>query len=225
MSTHDIAAPTHPWEVVIARYDEDLSWVKPIAANAHVYNKGREDDAVLDDLDRTSFASWNMLPNIGREGDTYLHHIINRYERTPSDMITIFLQGKIDDHIRGDPLSFVRACIMQASKALVSVPPYSLQAHYGFRHKTYFGKNLDISPHGPFGEWFEKFVSKPFPAPGQPMPFYQNGLFAVSWKRIRGRPVGYYQRIKDTISSEDPETGHYLERSWAYIFSKLAPVN
>jgi len=68
--------------VVIARYNEDLSWTKDLNKDIQVviYNKGTD---VLD--------THIKLKNTGRESDTYLRYIIDNYESL-SD-VTVFLQG------------------------------------------------------------------------------------------------------------------------------------
>lgn len=70
-------------ELVIARYNEDVSWINTINdpdVYCTIYNKG----ASLD-------LPYIQLPNIGRESHTYLHHIINNYNNLAD--ITIFCQG------------------------------------------------------------------------------------------------------------------------------------
>lgn len=74
--------------IVIARYDEDLNWIRPYNSIVTVYNKG-EDDIV-------GFSTVLPLKNVGREGDTYLYHIVKNYT-TLADRIT-FLQGKTLNH-------------------------------------------------------------------------------------------------------------------------------
>ena len=59
-------------ELVLARYNENISWVSslPASVNVMVYDKGnRSSDAAC------------LLPNVGRESHTFLHHIVDRYDR------------------------------------------------------------------------------------------------------------------------------------------------
>ena len=79
-------------ELVIAHYNENLDWLGPVADRCHIYHKGR------DGLPQFRFRQWEHLPNVGREGHTYLHHIINNYDHL-SD-ITVFLQGSLAGHRR-----------------------------------------------------------------------------------------------------------------------------
>lgn len=69
-------------ELVIARYNEDISWLSKVKnMKITIYNKGE------DNINKSSI----KLPNIGRESHTYLTHIIDNYDNL-SD-ITIFSQG------------------------------------------------------------------------------------------------------------------------------------
>jgi hypothetical protein len=78
-------------EIVIARYNEDLSWIKklPKSIKITIYNKGN------DDIEH----SFIKLPNIGRESHTYLYHIINNYDKLADQ--TIFCQGDSIFHSPG----------------------------------------------------------------------------------------------------------------------------
>ena len=71
MSTH----------VVIARYNEDLTWLASLKFPYTIYNKG---------ADNISLPSIK-LPNIGRESGTFLYYIIENYNSLPDTLI--FLQG------------------------------------------------------------------------------------------------------------------------------------
>jgi hypothetical protein len=74
-------------QLVVARYSEDLSWLRniPGAVAPFVYDKG---DAL--------FPGAVPLVNAGREAHTYLHHICERYNDLAD--VTVFCQGKPFDH-------------------------------------------------------------------------------------------------------------------------------
>jgi len=78
-------------EIVVARYNEDLSWLKnlPKSIKITIYNKGNDDIEY----------SFIKLPNVGRESHTYLHHIINNYDKLADQ--TIFCQGDSIFHSPG----------------------------------------------------------------------------------------------------------------------------
>jgi hypothetical protein len=78
-------------EIVIARYNEDLSWLKklPKSIKITIYNKGNDNIEY----------PFIKLPNIGRESHTYLYHIINNYDKLADQ--TIFCQGDSIFHSPG----------------------------------------------------------------------------------------------------------------------------
>ena len=77
------------FQIVVAHYNEDLSWLGDKTSACAIYSKGGDKSAPQQ--------THEPLPNIGREGHTYLHHIVNHYDDLAK--ITVFLQGRIDDHV------------------------------------------------------------------------------------------------------------------------------
>jgi len=65
--------------IVIAKFKEDVSWVKDLTVDFVCYNKLN-----------------GSLPNVGREAHTYLHHIVQNYNILYDEMI--FTQGNPFDH-------------------------------------------------------------------------------------------------------------------------------
>lgn len=75
--------------MVVARYNENLDWLKDLSWNYIVYNKGEDN---LPEWIKNEI----KLPNIGREAHTYLTYIINNYDNLPD--YTIFVQGNPFPH-------------------------------------------------------------------------------------------------------------------------------
>ena len=97
-------------ELVIARYNEDLSWLNKVKnKKITIYNKG---ESIKE--------KYIKLDNIGRESHTYLYHIINNYDNL-SD-ITIFSQG--------DPFFHSPKFIDLIKDPLLFEPIQPLTAHY-----------------------------------------------------------------------------------------------
>jgi len=76
-------------KIVVARYNEDLSIYLPLKDYCVIYNKGNDDI-------QKDFSNVIKLQNVGREGGTYITHIINNYDNL--DDYTIFIQGCPIDH-------------------------------------------------------------------------------------------------------------------------------
>ena len=72
-------------EVVIAAYDEDISWAEMYSSIAVVYSKSEAA------LVPSHFNNVHRIPNVGRETHTYLHHIVQNYDRLAN--LTVFAQG------------------------------------------------------------------------------------------------------------------------------------
>lgn len=74
--------------IVVAKYNEDISWLSQIdpGIKRYIYNKGQDD-----------FPDNIRLSNIGREAHTYLVHIVNNYNNL--DDFLIFTQGNPFDHV------------------------------------------------------------------------------------------------------------------------------
>jgi hypothetical protein len=75
-------------ELVVARYNENINWVSAYNDIATVYNKGEDDILNIKKVVK--------IPNVGREGNTYLYHIINNYGSLKEK--TVFSQGNPFDH-------------------------------------------------------------------------------------------------------------------------------
>ena len=71
------------YEIVVAHFNENLDWLKPLADHCHIYHRSSE------------FAprfEWQYLPNIGQAAYTYLYHIISNYDHLAN--ITVFVNPK-----------------------------------------------------------------------------------------------------------------------------------
>jgi len=75
-------------EIVVARYNEDLSWLEQLPKDIKItiYNKGKDDIKY----------PYIKLPNIGRESHTYMYHIVENYNNLAE--MTIFCQGNSIEH-------------------------------------------------------------------------------------------------------------------------------
>jgi hypothetical protein len=74
---------------VIARFNEDLSWVKHLECEYIIFNKGEDFPYEYDRFD---------VPNIGRESETFIRFIVDFYEILDKYDYVCFLQGNPFDH-------------------------------------------------------------------------------------------------------------------------------
>jgi hypothetical protein len=79
------------YDIIIARYNEDVSWVKELDSNKFnikLYNKG-EQNIEIESI---------PLENFGRDAHTFVNYIVENYDNLPD--YVIFLQGKPFDHCK-----------------------------------------------------------------------------------------------------------------------------
>ena len=196
-------------ELVVARYNEDLSWLNNIPPQIRrtIYDKNShapQPDAL-------------KLPNIGREAHTYLHHIVTRWETLSP--LTVFCQGKPFDHAF-DFHRTLRELVAQLAREPEQVPDFRWLGHIidtddarGQRLFVDWSKNDDgheldlhafhralLGENGP-----DKYV------------FQLGAQFAVTSHCIRARALDFYRRAL-RVASEFPDAAHCFERSWDKVF-------
>jgi hypothetical protein len=203
------------YDIVVARYNESINWVDWLTpeqrTRVKVYNKGPDD---------LSYPVTEKLPNIGREGHTYLWYIIQNYDRLPD--YVIFIQADPFDHFNFEPKDMsdvVREWIREVKWNGITKGVTSHEYEHDISRDSRFGYykgNLYPSSRN-FGEWMDEFVEQGVCPPKR---MHACGCFGVSSKLIKTRSVDYYKKILDDLSVDNnPESGHYLERSWHYIFN------
>lgn len=215
-------------EIVISRYDEALDWLPQFAGPAPivVYNKGTE-------LQLSFGAEQKMLPNVGREGHTFLTHIIENYSNLKD--VTIFLQGRIDD--LSDPVfanatGYLRHALQYGFSAatLHIYKPNNWRQpfpRFGSADATIHSLQLHQGLMADSAEGMLDFAVR-FLGCLPPLCVVSHcGCFAVSKEAILARPLSFYHCLRNTISHHpNPLEGHYLERMWCYLFSanRLLPL-
>ena len=209
------------YTICIARYDEDVSWASPYAANVVVCNKGGEMESTLPQ---------SRMPNLGREEYAYLKYIVDHYECLPD--ISIFVQARLKNHLDqyGDlkltrEHSLLNHMLMQCRLFGHSMNAKShrlgwCSAHPQFRLADRYPHMIDSSM--TFGEWFESNVRRPFPVDAK---WFKNAIFGVRRESILTRTKQFYEGLMEQLTSkEEHEICHYFERSWYYIFNLDRPI-
>ena len=212
-------------EIVVSRYDEDLEWAEDYLNYCTIYNKGEQ--LAIDAI---------SLPNIGREGHTFVKHIVDNYDNLADH--TIFLQGEpIDPH--SPNLKIVLDVIINFDSELADflwISERLVEGDFEYIREPYHKivPNIKYAYEKVFGEQpkLETFV------------FGSGAQFCVSRRRIHKRPVGFYKNILDIFEHDsgealdelslkllgnpgdgtvfqpiNPEFGLHLERFWGLILN------
>lgn len=217
-------------QVVVARYAEDLSWLRGLGLPGLVYNKGLglDPDSLPPGIEVLA------LPNVGREAHTYLTHIIAHYDALP--LYTAFLQGNPFTHLAPpeEPRVTPEGLRQRLLELMAKDTPLAGLAWFRLRCDG-LGRPHDLADPAKEGRWkgwgkdipvartYEALFQAP--APGEFIARAATGNMLVRRDRILARPLDFYCRALDLVLADPDDaknTGHALERLWQAIFSGAA---
>jgi len=214
--------------MVIARYKEDLAWLKnePYNQFKHIiYNKGKNKDF---------YTNKNTLeivdiPNVGKCDHTYIYDIIRRYD-TLSD-ITLFLPGSMDIDFKDENAKRIIKALKRNQNSAMVIAHYDepiADAMADFEMDVWEtssdankDKKVDAeterSKYRPFAKWYKHHFGE--------LKIYDTsyyGVMAVSKSHICNRAKSFYENlITELDTSPNPEVGHFFERAWVAIFHPM----
>ncbi|WP_338872753.1 DUF3431 domain-containing protein [Spirosoma sp. SC4-14] len=198
-------------ELVVARYTENLNWLRnlPSEIQKTVYDKspdGSADDNAI------------RLPNVGREAHTYLHHIVSRYDSLAE--WTVFCQGKPFDHA----YDFKKTLRSYANDPASIGGPNQATFHWlghlidtddnrGERLFRPWSKNDDGRGLDLLG-FHQALLHTPGP---ELYTFVLGAQFVIHRDAIRQQSISFYERAL-AVSITFPDAAHCFERSWDRVF-------
>lgn len=219
-----------PRQVVVARYNEDLRFLGSMefARDVVVYDKNDKGDPTSGHP--PSYAKVARLPNEGREGHTYLHHIVTKYDDLAD--VTVFLPGSTESNPAKMAMAqsvMARAATTRTS-AFVASPldrplPEAAGSYAITQWKSTSASNAQANPestlqpsrHRPLGAWYQHHGLH---ADCRHVTYM--GVFAASREHIQRRPREFYEALLASVSGHSNlEAGHYLERSWVGVFGPV----
>jgi len=193
-----------PLELVVARHNEDLAWLRRVPRDfiVTIYNKG-------DEIPET-----HPLPNVGREAHTYLHHLAERYETLAG--VTVFVQGHPFDHAPD---------LHERLRALAGGQERVNDFHWlGFLADTDDARGRRL-----FVPWSKNpqrmelqlgdFHRELFHQSGPDLyRFFAGAQFAVTRDAARRRTADFFRRGRD-LAVDFPLAPHCFERCWDRVFA------
>jgi len=206
------------FKIVVSRFDENISWLTNEGYECVIYNKGT----------KLNIENEIMSTNVGRESTSYLMYIIDNYDCLPE--VVVFTQAKICDHrSEGNDINYLLkmkndALLLKNKKSL----PYITTCNSDKCKNPFLENDFNVWNIIPntkykddkfiiFKDWFEKNINACYP---DPMCMYLNGLFAVRKELILNNPLAYYKTLLEEVNYDiNPMEGHFMERSWYYIFT------
>lgn len=202
------------FQIVVARYNENINWLEKFKNITIVYNKGNNDKFIND------FNVIN-LPNFGRESHTFLYHIINNYDNLKE--YTIFFQGslKFDNNIKHNTLSIenyfqindFNATLQKIDFNLLKDPikhfgKWKKEHETGLMKKSYFTCYSWLKNFMDFDDSEIDYINVAW-----------GSIFSIHKSLILKKPKLFYEHLIRFIDYHpNPEEGHFFERSWHFIF-------
>ena len=238
-------SPEFSCDMVISIYKEKLDWLKAYDKpeytfrNIYLYNKFEgNNEKTSTDLGAVLGGKEAIkidLKNVGRCDHTYLYHIIQNWDNLAD--VTIFTKGSADLPREKDKMDFMiqklfdktdpkpRTSIFKVIKLALSVPvqfgTFKLNAYQsthpnnrGDSIGNIYNRKMGLANPRPFGKWYKENFND--------LPIYHvslAGVMTVSRELIKQHDKAYYERfLKQLELHENPEVGHYIERSWIALF-------
>lgn len=217
--------------IVVARFKESLEPWAPVASNTYLYSKGgieHENDTISHGL----FRNCTNLPNVGREGQTYLTHIFHHYSSL-QDVIIVTQASPFD--LTGPVVNNVSEMIAAAMQVPVDdATPFNKQKLFrdeddwdeinwtAAEERPWITENqletlvtVNYTP----AEFWQFVLEEKHPPAIRAM----HGIFSVRRETIQSRPVEVYQRSLqrfEEANATNPEVEFYWETMWEPVFSK-----
>jgi hypothetical protein len=209
------------FKLVIARYNEDITWSNIYSGNRVIYNKGPN----INNFILTPGDKYQNIPNVGRESHTFIQYIIENYHNLPK--YVGFSQGSLKDHDwvrkKWGPKIFLNMLKEANINGFSSYLTYdsnnkdwNLKFNYEIAKKydkNVFNSNITffdfLKDLGIYGDFYNNKLK-----------IYPSAFMVISKENILSRPKSYYEKIINYCNYHiNPIEGHYFERTWAYIFN------
>ncbi|KAK8870091.1 hypothetical protein IAR55_000661 [Kwoniella newhampshirensis] len=224
---------TSDFDIVVSHYDEDINTMRDSIATVKSYLPPNKSHRVIiySKKDRDSAGKRELfeladevvsIPNVGREGETYLSHIVRHYETSPTNIAehTIFMQP----HIAWDWVFLPRLRdLLRPDTGFLSFGPYITQQCGKDSGGMEFPRMADI-----YSMFRNDFC------PPEPALATWAGQFIVSKRRILDNQYESYVNLRSKFHAppehwiwkegwhndepSNPTLGHALERSWPVVF-------
>lgn len=209
------------YRLVVARYNESVNWVDAFSSYT-IYNKGRDDLAARHRVHSVK------LPNVGREAHSYIHHIVENYDRLED--VLIFSQGGYRAHANFEPDEFLHRALDLGSLGF-STDLGNINGRIGSNSRDFVlhWHGVDLHTKEPYtlGGWWEKTTGEPWV---RSRSVFWGATFSVRREFILRRSRESYQRILKTLDwCANPMEAHFCERAWFNIlglpFNYVRPGN
>jgi len=197
-------------QIVVARYNENINHLELFNDIMVIYNKGNDDINQI-------YNNVIKLINVGREGHTYLYHIINNYYNLAHR--TFFMQGKTNDHKMLEFIEYFKnkSFIGKISNLYVELLKKPIQFDKKYLISLKNGSLLR-SVYTPY-QFITNILGIDIKNDNK-FDMIWGANFVVSRELIHQKPIEFYKNAMKYLEFyNNPEEGHFFERSWYLIYN------
>jgi len=189
--------------IIVAKYNENVEWTKKLNHKVTIYDKS--DHPIEGSI---------QLKNVGREGETFLYHIVNNYHNL--DEVTVFLQGNPFEH-----LQLLVGWRAQLTNDEIDVVINKMNTEINDENEfTTFYQVLYNVPNGTngvntksaciqyYGENYDNFTVSP------------GAQYIVPKKNILSRPLEFWKKIHSVMFNNEELNGYCQEQLWYLAYTQ-----
>lgn len=210
--------------LVVAKFKEDVSWIKRATSFNKIYLYDKSGAAAPPVT--ANNLNFEALPNIGRESHSYIYHVLKNYSNLPD--ILVLAQGWPFDHCPDFLEATAKSDLDEIWESHIKAEPENKMRWPGFIGLGHFWtavvgveNSLPLSeprlPH--MQEMWKLLFDTHFPAE---FPNTWGAVMVVSRWRIRARPRSFYKTILDYHEVLD-RLPWALEYLWPHIWCHPLP--
>jgi hypothetical protein len=183
--------------IVVAKYNENVDWTKKLNHKVTIYDKSEK-----------PIEGSIKLKNVGREGETFLYHIVNNYNNL--DDVTVFLQGNPFEHLQ--LLVGWRAQLTEEEINIV-INKMNIEINDTCDFTTFY-QVLYNDPNGTngvntrdaciqyYGEYYDNFTVSP------------GAQYIVPKKYILSRSLEFWKNLHSAMYDNERLNGYCQEQLW-----------
>jgi hypothetical protein len=186
---------------VIAKYNENVEWLKKLNHPVTVYDKS--DNPLEGSI---------KLKNVGREGETFLYHIVNNYHNL--DDVTVFLQANPFEH-----LQILVGWRAQLTEQEIEIVIHKMNTEINDECDfTTFYQVLYNDPNGTNGVNASEACNKYYNENYTNFTVSPGAQYIVPKKYILSRPLDFWKRLQDAMYNNEELNGYCQEQLWYFAY-------
>jgi len=194
--------------IVVSKYNENIEWTKKINHKVTIYDKS--ENPVQGSI---------KLKNVGREGETFLYHIVNNYDNL--DDVTVFLQGNPFEHLQ--LLVGWRAHLTPEEIDIV-IDKINTEINDSCDFTTFYqvlyndpsrvnGVNTSEACIKYYGEKYDYYTVSP------------GAQYIVPKKYILSRPLEFWKKLHTAMYNNETLNGYCQEQLWYLAYNHKMNYN